>query len=64
MWKSLCIGGEGELPFQVVQLPRQASGPGGQEINLPSYGDEPPNFFGNRGTDDLHLSGLREINGW
>jgi hypothetical protein len=67
--KALCIGGEGELPFQIgpgYEAPAaDLAGPGNQFATL-DYSEEPPLVFLGEYVemDDLHLSGLKEIDGW
>ncbi len=67
--KALCIGGEGELPFSIgpgYSAPAaDLAGPGNQFATL-DYSEDPALvFFGEYVEfDDLHLSGLREIDGW
>ena len=67
--QAVCISGQGELPFQigpaysapVVDL----SGQGNNFATL-DYSEEPPLIFMGEYVEfeDLHLSGLREWNGW
>lgn len=67
--KAFCIGGEGELPFQIgpgYEAPAaDLAGPGNQFATL-DYSEEPPLVFIGEYVeiDDLHLSGLKEIDGW
>ena len=69
MEKAFCIGGEGELPFQVgpgYSAPAvDLAGPGNGFANL-EYSEETPLVFIGEYVefDELHLSGLREMNGW
>lgn len=67
--KAICIGGEGELPSSispgyettVVDL----SGEGNRFATL-DYSEDPPLVFLGEYVefDELHFSGLRELNGW
>ncbi len=67
--KTFCIGGEGELPFQIgpgYEAPAaDLAGPGNRFATL-DYSEEPPLVFMGEYVefDDLHLSGLKEIDGW
>ena len=64
-----CIGGEGELPFSIgpgYSTPAaDLAGPENQFATL-DYSEDPPLVFTGEYVefDDLHLSGLREIDGW
>jgi hypothetical protein len=67
--EAFCVGGEGELPFQIG--PGYASpavdltGPGNGFATL-DYSEEQPLVFMGEYVEfeELHLSGLRELNGW
>ena len=67
--KAFCIGGEGELPFQIgpgYSAPvADLAGPGNQFATL-DYSEDPALIFIGEYVefDALHLSGLREIDGW
>ena len=64
-----CIGGEGELPFQIgpgFSAPAaDLSGPGNAFASI-DYSEEPPLVYLGEYVDfkELHLSGLRQLNGW
>jgi Domain of unknown function (DUF4178) len=64
-----CIGGEGELPFRVgagYEAPvADLQGPG-RSFATVDYSEERPLVFVGEYVefDDLHLSGLRELDGW
>jgi hypothetical protein len=67
--EAFCIGGEGELPFPIgagYSAPSaDLAGPGNQFATL-DYSEDPALVFMGEYVefDDLHLSGLREIDGW
>jgi len=67
--KAFCIGGEGELPFQIgpgYEAPvADLAGPGKQFATL-DYSEEPPLVYMGEYVEfeELHFSGLREIDGW
>jgi hypothetical protein len=69
MEKAYCIGGEGELPFQIgpgYEAPvADLAGPGKQFATL-DYSEEPPLVYMGEYVEfeELHFSGLREIDGW
>lgn len=66
---AFCIGGEGELPFQIgpgYEAPvADLTGPDEQFATL-DYSEEPPLVYMGEYVEfeDLHLSGLREFDGW
>ena len=67
--KAFCIAGEGELPFQIgsgYEAPvADLAGPGKQFATL-DYSEEPPLVYMGEYVEfeELHFSGLREIDGW
>jgi hypothetical protein len=67
--KAFCIGGEGELPFQIgpgYEAPvADLAGPENQFATL-DYSEEPPLVYMGEYVEfeELHFSGLREIDGW
>ncbi|MCX5905972.1 MAG: DUF4178 domain-containing protein [Deltaproteobacteria bacterium] len=67
--KAFCVGGEGELPFSIhagYEAPVvDLSGEENRFATL-DYSEEPPLVFLGEYVefDQLHLSGLREIDGW
>ena len=67
--EAFCVGGEGELPFQIgpgYSAPAaDLAGPGNQFATL-DYSEEPALVFIGEYVefDNLRLSGLREIDGW
>jgi hypothetical protein len=67
--KAFCIGGEGELPFPIgpgYSAPAaDLAGPGNQFATL-DYSEDPALVFNGEYVEfeGLHLSGLREIDGW
>ncbi len=69
MERAFCIGGEGELPFRVgpgYEAPvADLTGPGRRFATL-DYSEEPPLVYLGEYVDfeELHLSGLREFDGW
>ena len=67
--KALCIAGEGELPFQIgpgyAAPTADLTGPGNGFATLDYSEPEPLVFMGEYVEfEELHLSGLRELNGW
>lgn len=67
--KALCVGGEGELPFQIgpgYEAPTaDLTGPGNRFATLDYSEEEPLVFMGEYVEfEELHLSRLREMNGW
>ena len=67
--KVLCIGGEGELPFQIgpgYEAPAvDLTGPGNGFATLDYSEEQPLVFIGEYVEfEELGLSGLRELNGW
>jgi hypothetical protein len=67
--KTLCIGGEGELPFQVgagYEAPVADLQGDDSSFATLDYSEEPPLVFLGEYVefDALHLSGLREFDGW
>jgi hypothetical protein len=67
--KASCIGGEGELPFEIgpgYEAPvADLAGPGTQFATL-DYSEDPPLIYMGEYVEfeELHLSGLKEIDGW
>jgi len=67
--KAFCIAGEGELPFQIgsgYEAPlADLAGPGKQFATL-DYSEAPPLVYMGEYVEfeELHFSGLREIDGW
>lgn len=67
--KAFCVAGQGELPFQIgpgYSAPSaDLAGPGNGYATL-DYSDDPPAVYLGEYVEfeDLHLSGLKEINGW
>ena len=66
---ALCIGGEGELPFRVgagYEAPVADLQGDGSSFATLDYSEDPPLVFLGEYVefDALHLSGLREIDGW
>jgi len=67
--EAFCVGGEGELPFQIgpgYEAPvADLTGPGERFATL-DYSEEPPLVYLGEYVEfeELHLSGLREIDGW
>jgi hypothetical protein len=67
--EAFCIGGEGELPFRIgpgfSALSADLAGPGNGFVTLDYSEDEPLVFMGEYvDFEELHFSGLRELNGW
>ncbi|NWF54328.1 MAG: DUF4178 domain-containing protein [Syntrophaceae bacterium] len=69
MERAFCIGGEGELPFRLgpgYEAPvADLTGPGKRFATL-DYSEDPPLVYLGEYVDfeELHLSGLREFDGW
>ncbi len=67
--KAFCVAGQGELPFRIgpgYEAPSvDLAGPGNGFATL-DYSDDPPSVYVGDYVEfeDLHLSGLKEINGW
>jgi len=67
--KAFCVGGQGELPFQIgpgYEAPvADLAGPGKQFATL-DYSEEPPLVYMGEYVEfeELHFSGLKEIDGW
>ncbi|KPK91294.1 MAG: hypothetical protein AMJ94_07440 [Deltaproteobacteria bacterium SM23_61] len=67
--KAFCIGGEGELPFEIgpgYEAPvADLAGPGRQFATL-DYSEDPPLIYMGEYAEfeELHLSGLKEFDGW
>ncbi|HYB19804.1 MAG TPA: DUF4178 domain-containing protein [Thermodesulfobacteriota bacterium] len=67
--KAFCVGGRGELPFQIgpgyAAPSADLTGPGDGFATL-DYSEEKPLVFMGEYVEfeELHLSGLRELNGW
>jgi hypothetical protein len=67
--KAFCVGGEGELPFQIgpgYEAPvADLAGPAKRFATL-DYSEEPPLVYMGEYVEfeELHFSGLREIDGW
>ena len=67
--KAFCLAGQGELPFQIgpgYEAPTvDLAGPGNRFATL-DYSEETPLVFVGEYVEfeELHLSGLREMNGW
>jgi hypothetical protein len=67
--KAFCIGGEGELPFEIgpgYEAPvADLAGPGRQFATL-DYSEAPPLIYMGEYVEfeELHLSGLKEFDGW
>jgi hypothetical protein len=64
-----CIGGEGELPFAIgpgYAAPSADLADEGNRFATIDYSEDPPLVFVGEAVefDDLHLSGLRPLNGW
>jgi hypothetical protein len=67
--KAVCISGQGELPFQIdpgYSAPEVDLSGEGTDFATLDYSEEPPLIFMGEYVEfeDLHLSGLREWNGW
>lgn len=67
--RAICVAGEGELPFSIspgYSAPvADLAGPGAKFATL-DFSEEPPLVFMGEYVEfeQLHLTGLREINGW
>jgi len=67
--EAFCVGGQGELPFQIgpgyAARTADLTGPGNGFATL-DYSEEQPLVFMGEYVEfeELHLSGLRELNGW
>jgi hypothetical protein len=67
--KAFCIGGEGELPLEIgpgYEAPvADLAGPGRQFATL-DYSEDPPLIYMGEYVEfeELHLSGLKEFDGW
>lgn len=67
--KAFCVGGQGELPFQIgpgYEAPvADLAGPAKRFATL-DYSEEPPLVYMGEYVEfeELHFSGLREIDGW
>jgi hypothetical protein len=67
--KAFCLGGQGELPFQIgpgYEAPvADLAGPAKQFATL-DYSEDPPLVYMGEYVEfeELHFSGLREIDGW
>lgn len=69
MEKAFCIGGEGELPFQIgpgYEAPVADLAGQGKQFATLDYSEEPPLVYMGEYVEfeELHFSGLREIDGW
>lgn len=67
--EAFCVGGEGELPFQIgpgyASSAVDLTGPGNGFATLDYSEQQPLVFIGEYVEfEELHLSGLRELNGW
>jgi hypothetical protein len=67
--KAVCISGQGELPFQIdpgYSAPEVDLSGEGTDFATLDYSEEPPLIFMGEYVEfeELHLSGLREWNGW
>ncbi|HXZ36786.1 MAG TPA: DUF4178 domain-containing protein [Thermodesulfobacteriota bacterium] len=69
MEKAFCIGGEGELPFQIgpgYEAPVADLAGQGKQFATLDYSEEPPLVYMGEYVEfeELHFSRLREIDGW
>lgn len=67
--EAFCVGSEGELPFQIgpgyASPAADLTGPGNGFATLDYSEEQPLVFIGEYVEfEELHLSGLRELNGW
>ena len=67
--KAFCVGGQGELPFQIgpgYEAPVADLAGAGKQFATLDYSEEPPLVYMGEYVEfeELHFSGLREIDGW